>query len=389
VAPERPAHVSRIAVTLLFFVNGFGFGTWVAHLPLFKSRLGLSDGLLGIALLGAALASLVFLPLAGVLIARVGSRVVCAASGVAACLALAAPFFAPNYLALVAAAVTIGGAFSVFDVAINAQAVAVEAALARPSMSSFHAAYSFGGLAGSALSAVLIARRFPFSAGGVLVAATCFALVVAAYPYLASDSPARTVPGSAARAPRGPRRALVLLGVLAFLGLVGEGAMADWTGVYLHSSLGIAAAGSAVGFGAFSIAMALGRASGDWLVARLGPRRAVAGGSAFAALALGAALVLHTAWAAYLGFACVGLGLANVIPVLFSAAGRSPGFAPGVGIALVSTVGYGGFVIGPPAIGFTSDAVGIRLALGLVVASIGAISLLTRVALPRAAAKTS
>ena len=167
---------------------------------------------------------------------------------------------------------------------------------------------------------------------------------------------------------------MALLGVLAFLGLVGEGAMSDWTGIYLRSSLGVAAAGSAAGFGAFSIAMALGRATGDRLVARLGPRRTVAGGAALAALALGGALVLHSVWSAYLGFACVGLGLANVIPVLFSAAGKTPGLAPGVGIALISTIGYGGFVIGPPAIGFTSDAVGIRLALALVVSALAAIA---------------
>ena len=165
--------------------------------------------------------------------------------------------------------------------------------------------------------------------------------------------------------------------------------MSDWTGIYLRSSLGVAAAGSAAGFGAFSIAMALGRASGDRLVALFGPRRTVAGGAALAALALGGALALHTVWSAYLGFACVGFGLANVIPVLFSAAGRAPGFAPGVGIALISTIGYGGFVVGPPAIGFTSDAFGIRIALALVVAALVAIALLTRVALPRAPVRSS
>jgi MFS family permease len=154
----------------------------------------------------------------------------------------------------------------------------------------------------------------------------------------------------------------------------------------LRTSLGVAAAGSAAGFGAFSIAMAFGRATGDRVVSALGARRTVAGGAALAAVALGTALALHTAWAAYLGFACVGLGLANVIPVLFSAAGKAPGLAPGVGIALISTIGYGGFVVGPPAIGFTSDAVGIRIALALVVAALGAIALLTRIALPRAPA---
>ncbi len=370
-------------------MNGFGFGAWVAHLPLFKSRLAISDGQLGLALLGAAIASLLCMPLVGSCIARFGSRHVCRITAVAACAALVAPFYAPSYAAFAVAAIVIGAAYSGFDVTINAQAVAVEAAARKPIMSSFHALFSFGGLVGSGLSAVLIARRFPFAAAGTCVAVICFVVVLAALPKLTYDRPADDSASRGAPAPSGRKRAVALLGVLAFLGLVGEGAMSDWTGIYLRSSLGVAAAGSAAGFGAFSIAMALGRASGDRLVALLGPRRTVAGGAALAALALGGALALHSVWSAYFGFACVGLGLANVIPVLFSAAGRAPGLAPGVGIALISTIGYGGFVIGPPAIGFTSDAVGIRIALSLVVAALAAIALLTRVALPRAPAPSS
>jgi fucose permease len=370
-------------VLALFFVNGFGFGAWVAHLPLFKARLALSDGQLGLALLGAAVASLVSMPLVGACIARFGSRHVCAVTSVAACVALVPPFYAPTYAAFVIAAIAIGAVYSGFDVTINAQAVAVEAAARRPIMSSFHALFSFGGLAGSAFSAVLIARRFPFAAAGTCVAVACLVIVFVAIPRLARDRPPTGDGTRAATGPSGRKRAVALLGLLAFLGLVGEGAMADWTGVYLRTSLGVAAAGSAAGFGAFSFAMAFGRATGDRVVAALGPRRTVAGGAALAAVALGTALALHSAWAAYLGFACVGLGLANVIPVLFSAAGKAPGLAPGVGIALISTVGYGGFVVGPPVIGFTSDAVGIRIALALVVAALGAIALLTRIALPR------
>ena len=373
----------------LFFVNGFGFGAWVAHLPLFKARLAISDGQVGLALLGAAVASLVSMPLVGSSIARFGSRHVCWVTSTAACAALVLPFYATSYVPFVAAAIVIGAAYSAFDVTINAQAVAVEAAAARPIMSSFHALFSFGGLVGSGFSAVLIARRFPFAAGGTCVAAACLVVVVAALPKLAPDRPADGAASRGAAAPSGRKRALALLGVLAFLGLVGEGAMSDWTGIYLRSSLGVAAAGSAAGFGAFSVAMALGRASGDRLVALFGSRRAVAGGAALAAAALGGALAVHTVWAAYLGFACVGLGLANVIPVLFSAAGKAPGLAPGVGIALISTIGYGGFVIGPPVIGFTSDALGIRLALSLVVAALCAIAVLTGVALPRAAASAN
>jgi hypothetical protein len=297
-------------------------------------------------------------------------------------LALALPFFAPTYGAFVAAAVAIGALYSGFDVTINAQAVAVEAALARPIMSSFHAAFSFGGLAGSAVSAALIARHFSFSGSGSAVALANVVICCAAFPWLAAEAGGSVANVAAPRPSLQSLRPLALLGALAFLGLVGEGAMADWTGIYLRSSLTVGAAASAVGFGAFSIAMALGRAFGDRVVAALGPQKTVAAGATLAASALAAALAVHTAWAAYTGFAVVGVGLANVIPVLFSAAGRTRGMRPGVGIAFISTIGYGGFVFGPTAIGFASDAVGIRLSLGLVVIAIATIALLARRALP-------
>ncbi len=371
---------SRIAVAALFFANGFGYGSFVAHLPLFKARLALSDGLLGLALLAAAVASLVSMPLTGLAIARFGSARIGVVVALAACASLILPFVAPHYVAFVIAAVSIGAVYSAFDVAINAQAVAVEAGLERPIMSSFHAAFSLGGLMGSALAAVLIARGFPFAAGGFCAAAACFAIALVAVTRLVPEPP--VAEGQARAAASGtPNRAVALLGVVAFLGLVGEGAMADWTGVYLRSSLSIAAAGSAAGFGAFSIAMAIGRAAGDRVVAALGPCRTVASGAAVASIALGAALAVHSAYAAYIGFAAVGLGLANVIPVVFTAAGNARGLRPGVGIASVSTLGYVGFVLGPPAIGFTSDAIGIRLALGLVVVCIAAVCFVAPAAL--------
>ena len=151
--------------------------------------------------------------------------------------------------------------------------------------------------------------------------------------------------------------------------------MADWSGIYLRT-IGIGIAASAGGFGAFAVAMAAGRAFGDTIVARFGARATVIGGAYVAAASLATALAIDTPLAAFVGFAGVGLGLANVIPVLFSAAGRLQGVPSGVGIASVSTIAYAGFLLGPPAIGFTSDGVGLRLALGLVVACIVAIGLL-------------
>ena len=168
-------------------------------------------------------------------------------------------------------------------------------------------------------------------------------------------------------------RAVGVLGAIAFFGLFGEGSVGDWSAVYLRSSLDASAAAAAFGFGAFSVAMATSRALGDRIVARFGPRTTLTGGAALAAVSLAAALAIHAPWAAYFGFAGMGLGLANVIPVLFSAAGRMPGVPAGAAIAGVSTIGYIGLLAGPPTIGFVADATGLPLALALVVAFVCAI----------------
>ena len=370
-------------MTALFFANGFGYGAWVAHLPLFKARLGLSDGLLGTALLCGGIASLLTMPVVGASIARFGSRGAATFASLGASALLVLPFLATSAPGFVVAVVILSSLYSAMDVSMNAQAVAVEGRGTRPIMSSFHAIFSLGGLVGSLLAASLIARGFELETDGAIVAAACCALVLAALPFLV-----REVREARAAAPdpgrrQGALRAVALLGALAFLGLIGEGAMADWSGIYLHSSLALTAAASAAGFGAFSIAMAAGRGFGDRAVARLGPSRTLVAGSLLGSVALAGALLLHTVWAAYLGFALAGLGLANVIPIAFSAVGRERSLAPGVGIASVSTLGYAGFLIGPPAIGFTSDALGIRIALVFVVACIATIGLLAPAALAR------
>ncbi len=365
----------------MFFANGFGYGAWIAHLPVFKAHLALSDGAIGLSLLGGSCASLVTMPLVGRAIGRTGSRPVCIAASLCAGASLVLPFFAPNALAFAVAIVVIGSAYSAFDVAINAQAVALQPHYERPIMSSFHAVFSFAGLIGAALSAAMIARGFGLERDGATIALLCLLVAVAAAFALVRDAPERAGLG---RVPRERIReaaawrdpALVALGALAFLGLVGEGAMADWSGIYLRTSLGVGAAASAIGFGAFSVMMGIGRATGDAVVARIGPRRTLVAGATLAALALAFALGAHRVWAAYLGFALVGIGLANVVPIVFSRAGADPRLRPGVGIATVSTVGYVGFLVGPPAIGLAADRFGIHAALTLVVVSIAGAAIL-------------
>lgn len=370
----------RGAVAILFFVNGWTYGTWVAQLPLLKARLSLGDGALGIALLFAAIASLATLPIAGSWIARRGSRGIAVLASLAAIPTLVLPYVAPTYPTLLAATFVLGVGYSAMDVAMNAQAVLVEAAADRPIMSSFHGVFSLGGLIGALLTATALAAGGTAFAIASVVAALAEITLVVAVLSLVDDANAMVRSRASTRA-RPPRRrtlatSVALLGTLAFFGLVGEGAMADWSAIYLRTSLATSVATAAAGFGAFSVAMALGRFAGDTVVARIGRTSTLVSGAILSTIGLAFPLVVHAVWACFVGFACVGLGLANVIPVTFGIAGRMRGLDPGVGIAGVSTVGYAGFLVGPPIIGLVSDAVGLRLALGLVVAGIAAIAFL-------------
>ncbi|HYH97477.1 MFS transporter [Hyalangium sp.] len=362
---EPSAATARIALYALFFVNGFAFASWVPHIPTVQAQLGLSAGQLGVALLGGAVGSLVFMPLAGALVARWGSRAVTLATGLLLCGVIALPVHAPSLPWLMLSLVAVGGAAGSMSVAMNAHAVVVERRLGRTIMSSFHALFSLGGLVGSGGSILALSGGLTPShhilCAGVLGLVTVVVVARLLLPGSADE-------GGASFSFALPRGTLLLLGGLAFFVLVVEGAMADWSAVYLRHSLQADADLAGAGYAVFSLAMFIGRVTGDRLVTALGPERLVRVGGALAACGLGSALLLQHPLAALVGFACVGLGLSNLIPVLFSAASRTPGSAPGVSIAAVSTAGYGGFLVGPPVVGFLADLLGLPSALGLLVA---------------------
>ena len=232
-------------------------------------------------------------------------------------------------------------------------------------MSSFHALFSVGGLVGSSLGGLLIFMDVS-SALHVLFVTFVFGLIgLVALRWLWIDRAEDAEAGGPTFVrPTGP---LLALGVLAFFVLVGEGSVADWSAVYLTNALGTGAGLGALGYAAFSLMMAVGRFTGDWLVARFGPVPLMRSSAILAAVGLGAGLLIGRPVAAIIGFGCVGLGLSNLIPILFSAAGRTPGVNAGTAIAAVSSAGYFGFLAGPPLIGLLAEATSLPLALGLVV----------------------
>lgn len=357
----------RIAVATVFFANGAGLASWIPHIPTVQARLGLGPSVLGLALLAMAAGALVGIPLSGWATARAGSRTIVRATALVFFVALPLPILAPSLGALVAALFVLGAGNGALDVSMNAQAVAIEVRAPRPIMSSLHGMWSLGGLTGAGLAALALAR-------GVSPARHVAAAVVSfggatALAVTALLPPAADVAGDDRRF-AWPTRSMLGLGVIAFLGLLIEGAMGDWSAVYLQRTLGTTSATAALGFAAFSLTMAAGRFTGDALVARFGNERVVRRCTGAAALGLGIALVLSTPIAAIAGFACVGFGIANLIPIVFRAAGGLAGVAPSEGIAAVGTFGYVGFLAGPPTIGFVAEAMTLPAALGLLVAAL-------------------
>jgi MFS family permease len=368
---------------MLFFLNGILFATWVSRIPFIQADRGLSHGSLGLALLAMALGALIAMPLAGWTSARFGSHRVTQLCAALYCGALPVLALAPTASLLVAALFCFGAVHGAVDVAMNAQASAVEKEYPQPIMSTFHALFSVGGLMGAAVGAVVasagIAPVTHFSAIAILVGG---ATALVAFPRLldARDSEMLAV-HSEARPKRRfevPPRPLLVLGVIAFCSMVGEGAMADWSGVFLRQVSGSTEGVAAVGYAAFSIAMAASRFFGDWLTTRLGPVTIVRLSGMIAAAGLGLALIHGGQGSVLTGFAAVGVGFALVVPQAFSAAGKVSGINPGAAMATVSTMGYFGFLIGPPSIGFLAELFGLRLALSTIVATSVLLILLAR-----------
>ena len=358
----RPG-AARLAVSTLFFVNGAIVASWVPHIPIVKQRLGIGDGHLGAVLLFMAVGALGALPVAGALVSRFGSRTISVSAGLGLCLTLPCPVLAPTPLALAGALVLFGAFNATLDVAMNVQAVEVEARWRRPIMSSFHALFSLGGLGGAALSGVLLAQGVGARSHAVGTALAGSLAVAAASRRLIAMTP------SAAREPVfvRPTRGLLGLGILALCALLAEGAIGDWSAVYLMDARAAAQSVAAAGFAAFSLAMAVGRFGGDRVAHRFGPTRLLRTSGALASAGLLVAIVVTEPIAAIVGFGLAGLGVANMIPLIFSAAGRTRDIASGHALAAVATTGYLGFLAGPPLIGLAAEAVGLPAALLIVV----------------------
>lgn len=358
---------ARVATTLVFALNGMLVGAWVARIPQLKAELGLTEGALGMALLGGPVGTLLAVRFAGRVVARWGSRAVTLAAGVSAAAALVPLGLAWNLGSLMAALTWVGVSVGLMDVGMNAQGVAVERAYERPLMSGLHGMYSIGTLVIALLGAGAAHLAVPVPVHLTVVAVALLAGLMAVAGGMVDRSADAAVPaaeeGGALR--RSARTTVVLLGVIGFCSFVGEGAMADWGAVYLRESLGTGAGVAGLGYAGCAVAMAAGRLAGDRVVARFGPVPVLRGGSVVAAAGLGLGLAAGEPAAAVAGFTLFGAGVAVVAPVAFSAAGNLPGVPPATGLSWATSIGYSGFLCGPPAIGFVAEGVGLGWALAI------------------------
>ena len=373
----------RAAIGAYFLTVGLIVGSWVTRIPEIQATLQLRDGMLGLVLLMSAVGALISMPLAGRLAPRLGTRRLARITGVLICAVCPFIALAPGPATLMLALAVYGASSGSVCVASNALAVHVEGLAGRPILSAFHGLFSLGCLLGASAASGLAALGVGPLASLVGAAALLMGVVLIAGRWLPEAPLAPATEGLSA-----PPRALLILGALAFLGLVGEGAMGDWSAVYLKRSLATTESLAALGFAAFSLGMTGGRFAGDRLAHTLGDAGLLRGGAALAAFGLGGALLLAHPAAAIVGFALVGLGLSNAVPILYRAAARVPGVAPVAGIATASTIGYLGFLAGPPAIGLASEFASLPVALALVVASVAVVAAGGGLVADRAGAET-
>ena len=362
VSPRRLPLSARAATMALFFVNGATFATWGIHIPTVKARFGLSEASLSLAMFMVAAGAIVAMKFAGSWAARIGTRRASVQAGVAFGVMTALIMLMPSYPALLAVLLLFGITNAGFDVAMNAQAATVEANHHKPIISSLHGMFSLGGMAGAAAGGVLLELGVPPAVHCGGMALVTMATALCAGPFMLPDhvhaegEPAHPTTG----------RTLFVLGLLAFFGLVGEGAMYDWTTVYMREIAQSPEAIASAGYAAFSGGMALARFGGDFARGRWGNMRVLGASGVLATAGILLALLWPAPAAVLAGFGLMGVGAANMVPIFFITASRLPGVPAAEGIAAVARFAYVGLLVGPVIIGLIAHGSDLRWGLSVV-----------------------
>jgi MFS family permease len=380
---------ARSAVGACFFLNAVFYANLVPRLPEVKAQLGLSGTAFGAALAAGPLGAIAAGLSSAVLVRRYGSGRVASTGLVLLGLLVAAIGVAPGWPALAGAFLLAGALDSIVDVAQNAHGLRVQRAYGRSILNAFHGVWSVGAVAGGLLGSAAAGLGVPLGAHLAVVAVVfgAAALVAARFMLPGRDepAPAATGPAPRRRGGRGAVPALAALGVLAACGVAVEDSGASWSALYLRTGLGAGAAVAGLGFVAMSVAMTVGRLTGDRVVDRFGQRRVARTGGALVAAGMGAALALPSVPGTLAGFALAGLGVATLVPAVYQAADELPGLPAGVGLAVINWLLRIGLLASPPLVGAVADASSLRVGL-LVVVAAGVGTLLLGRVLPRRAA---
>lgn len=352
---DRTGQKARFAVAAMFLVNGLIVGSWAPQIPALTERLGIRESTLGLLILAFGLGALIAMPSCGVLIARYSSRKVLKSIALLCAFSLVCVALVPNLWFAFPIMLLFGGLVGGMDVSMNTNAVAVEDRLGRAIMSSSHAFWSLGGFIGSASGGWLIAT-LGSGLHGALISAAALLIVVYANGFLISEPAHAQEDKVKLSLPRNPT--IYIIGILALFSMLPEGAMLDWGALYLKQELGSDLATASLGFAAFSGSMAIMRFLGDHVRNRFGAVKTLRVSTAIAAIGLLGGSLAPTPLIAIAAFAFAGLGIANIVPILFSAAGNQRDLPPGVGMSLVTTMGYSGILVAPSAIGFIGERTG-------------------------------
>lgn len=377
---------ARCATMAILFCNGVIYASWGVHVPTIKDRFHLSDAVLSLAMLAVALGGILVMAWGGRWIGRVGSAHAAVRSGLLMALAAFGILLVPQYALLLPWLLAYGAASALNDIAANSQAVMLETHFGKPIIGSLHGSFSVGGMLGAVVASAWRGAGWPNEMHMLTVCGGCALITLFAARGLMQESalqaagPEDAPASSDASVKDEPKlyRRLLMLGLLSFLGLVVEGAMYDWTAVYMRDVAQASAGLIGAGYAAFSIGMATGRFLGDPVRARLGPTIVIPGSCALCIAGVGAALLLPQALTAAAGFLLAGLGLSNVIPIMFSSAGREAiahGRSASAGLAVTTRLAYVGLLVGPVIVGFIAHALSLRIALALLLLCALAIAL--------------
>jgi MFS family permease len=361
-------------VRAAYFMAGIGISAWAITVPFTKIRFGLNDAQLGLILLAPGIGGTLAMPLAGLAVARFGSRTVLLTAGILFGIILPSLTIAPSPLAFTVLLFTFGVLFAIIDIAMNAQGATTEARSGGLLMSSFHGLYSVGTLTVAVVTSLLLKLGASNAACALLCGAGIFA-IISQFKYLqpkAEDAPADG-PGFAL-----PNRATILLGICCFACFLTEGAVTDWSTIFLRFSRSIPISLAFYGYAGFALAMAATRLAGDAIATRFGKTTLMRAGSLIAGGGMLLAVLTPYEITDVIGFALVGIGTGNIAPLVFSAASRIPGLNPNASVPAVMTLGYAGFLLGPVIIGFVANATSLAVALSLDAAMLIALSLAAR-----------